>query len=115
MSRFIAGLSRGVANDHEALAVVETFGRYEINKRYSLRHLERFKGISSGKLAKQIVELMNGKPFNQDTKIVLEISSFGQILVDTFASAKLHCLAVTVAEDNTAASRASNYTCVRKT
>ena len=114
MSRFIAGLSRGLANDYEALAVVETFGQYEINKRYSLRHQERFKGISSGKLAKQIVELMNGKPFNKDIKIVLEVSSSGQILVDTFAKAKLHCVAVTVTEDDTATSKESTYKVSKK-
>lgn len=37
MSRFIAGLSRGLANDYVALDVVETFGQYEINKRYNFK------------------------------------------------------------------------------
>lgn len=100
-------LGRGFADDYTSLAVLETFGEYEINKRYNLRHLERFKGISSCKLEKQVVELMNGWPFNQDIKIVLEVSSFGQVLVDTFARAKLDCVAVTVAEDDTAASNAN--------
>ncbi|MGH7792316.1 MAG: hypothetical protein ACREOB_08375 [Thermodesulfobacteriota bacterium] len=61
MSRFIAGLSRALANDCRTLAVVETFGEYQINKRYNLRFLERFKGISSEKLVEQVMECMNKK------------------------------------------------------
>ncbi|MBI2486636.1 MAG: hypothetical protein HYW01_06695 [Deltaproteobacteria bacterium] len=114
MSRFIAGLSRGLANDYTTLAVVETFGEYQINKRYNLRHLERFKGISSDKLAKLVQELINKKPLNENTSTVIDAHGFGQTLVDRLSKAKLYYITVTVTEDNEAISEESNYRVSKK-
>ena len=43
MQMFIVGLSSGKAEGQAAIALVETFGEYQINKGYTLRHAEQFK------------------------------------------------------------------------
>jgi hypothetical protein len=114
MSKFIAGLSRGLANDYTTLAVVATFGEYEINKRYNLRLLERFKGISSEKLVEQVMAFINKKPLKENTSIAVDVAGFGKTLVDTFAKTKLQYVMVSVTEDDAVISEEVNHRVSKK-
>ena len=114
MSKFIAGLSRGLANDYTTLAVVATFGEYEINKRYNLRLLERFKGISSEKLVEQVMAFINKKPLKENTSIAVDVAGFGKTLVDTFAKTKLQYVMVSVTEADAVISEEVNHRVSKK-
>lgn len=109
MSIFIAGLSLGLADDYTTLAVVETFGEYEISKIYNLRHLERFKGIFSDKLAEQVAGFMSKKPLEENTSIV---NAHG--FEPKLAKAKLHSMTVNVIEDDTVIREESSYRVTKK-
>lgn len=114
MSRFIAGLSRGLANDYTTLAVVETFGEYQINKRYNLRHLKWLRETSYSEVVNRVLKFMNKIPSKENTSLVVDITDCGQQLIDKFIQAKLVPVVVTITENDTETRDQSSYRVLKK-
>ncbi|HWP90864.1 MAG TPA: hypothetical protein VNN20_01515 [Thermodesulfobacteriota bacterium] len=104
MKRFILGLSPGKAEGHAAIALVETFGKYRINKRYNLRRVERFKFKSDDDIVNRIIEFLDNDQLKENLDLIADTTVCGQKLIDSLIKAKLNPVAVTMIDEGTATS-----------
>jgi len=112
MSRFIAGLALEKDRDYIAIAVLEAFGKYQVNKRYSLRYLERFKEDSYSNVMNRILELVNKNPLKDKIGLVVD-TGCGQPLIDMLI--KVHpIIAVTITEDDSIIRDINHYRVSKK-
>jgi hypothetical protein len=104
MKRFILGLSSGKAKGYAAIALVETFGEYRINKRYNLRRVERFKFKSDDDIVNRIIEFLDNDQLKENLDLIADTTVCGQKLIDSLIKAKLNPVAVTMIDEGTATS-----------
>ena len=104
MKRFILGLSSGKSEGHAGIALVETFGEYQINKRYNLRRVERFKFKSDDDIVNRIIEFLDNDQLKENLDLIADTTVCGQKLIGSLIKTKLNPVAVTMIDEGTATS-----------
>ena len=114
MKRFILGLSSGKAEGHAAIALVETFGKYQINKRYNLRHVEQFKLKSDDDIVNRIIEFLDYDYFKEGVDLIADITLCRQKLISSLTKTGLNPVAVTIIDEVAKTSDDGVYVLPRK-
>lgn len=111
MGKFIAGLA--IERDHIALAVIEALGKYRVNRRYSIRHLERFKEASRGDRVGRILESMCGNHINGKVCLVVD-RECGRPIIDALKREHPTLVEVSMIEDESTLSDINHYIVPKK-
>ncbi len=114
IKRFILGLSSGKAKGHAAIVLVETFGKYQINKRYNLRRVERFKLKSDDDIVNRIIEFLENNQLKGNVDLVTDIKASEQKLTSALTKARLNPVPVTIIDEGTKTSDDGIYVLPRK-
>jgi len=97
MSDFIFGLDLGQKRDFTALAIIERVISEEGERKYHLRHLERFKlGTTYPVIIRKIIDLLLREELKQGAYLVIDSTGVGLPVVDLLRQEGLNPIDITI-------------------
>ncbi|MDA2918727.1 hypothetical protein MYX76_04425 [Desulfobacterota bacterium AH_259_B03_O07] len=97
MSDFILGLDLGQAQDYTALGILERDGSSKGDRKYQLRHLDRFPlGTPYPAITEKVKQLMEKEPLRGHVLMVVDATGVGLPVIDLLNEEGLRPIGITI-------------------